>query len=175
MYHKLGCQGDNQNCTFQIGRLWWSGLPLKYAAWINLPWKTSGKVEWCYLISTDATQWEHQTGASEWARWRLHNHLRGGWRWLARLSPRLVSAANNALHQRQAPPTPMTTFWVQHSSISFGAKVPLKRNIFLFKPFNIMEKSSGIFEGVTRKKVLSLSLNVQYKYCKQINLQLFHS
>lgn len=98
MHHKSGCQTDNQNYTFLFGWLWWSALSLNYAAWINLSWRMSGKVEWWYLISTDATQWEHQTG-SEWVRWRLCNC----WgRWLARLSPRLVSAVSNMLNQWKA-------------------------------------------------------------------------
>lgn len=65
MHHKSGCQRDNQNCTFLFGRAWWSALPLNYAARVNLSWKTSGKVEWWYLISTDATQWEHQKEARD--------------------------------------------------------------------------------------------------------------
>lgn len=36
----------------------------------------------------------------------------GGWRWLARLSPRPVSAVNIVLHQRQARPIPSTTSWL---------------------------------------------------------------
>lgn len=98
MHRKWGCQRDNQKYTFLLGWLWWSALSLNYAACINLSWRMSGKVEWWYLISTDATQWEHQTG-SEWVRWRLCNC----WgRWLARLSPRLVSAVSNKLNQSKA-------------------------------------------------------------------------
>lgn len=122
MFSKLWCQADNQNCTFQFGRLWWSALPRNYAAWINLPWKTSGKVEWCYLISTDATRGEHQTGPSEWVRQRLRNHLRGvGDGWHACLRGLSVLLTTRFISDRHLQ-TPSTTFWV-HSPVSFFFKI----------------------------------------------------
>ena len=98
MHHKSGCQRNHQNRTFLFDWAWWSALPLNYAAWINLSWKMSGKVEWWYLISTDATPRGHQKEADE--------ESSGGcvtaWgEWLARLSPGLVNAVNSMLHQRK--------------------------------------------------------------------------
>lgn len=112
IHHKSGCHRDNQNYTFLFGRVWLSALPLNYAAWINLSWKTSGKVVWWYLISTDATQWEHQKEARDECGEGCVTV--GGW--LARLSPRLVNAVNNMLHQwrKSLPPYAMFLLNIGH-------------------------------------------------------------
>ena len=131
MRHKSGCQRDNQNCTFLFEQVWWSALPLNYAAWINLCWKMSGKVEWWYLISTDATQWEHQTAAGNEC---AEGCVTVGGGWLARLSPRLVRAVNNMFHQWKASPPPYTTFLIKYRVLN-SFQLSIFATIYIFLAF----------------------------------------
>lgn len=107
------CQRDHQNCTFLFDWAWWSALSLNCAAWINLSWKTSGKLERWYLISADATLWEHQKKVEdEWSE-----VSRSVWGWLARLSPRFVAAVNSILNQGKASPPPYMRLDLEKTSI----------------------------------------------------------
>lgn len=107
-------QADNQNCAFQGGKALTECLA-KELCRLNQspPAKTSSEGG---AVATLSLQMPLSGNIKQGRRNELGGGCEtaggGGWRWLARLSPRPVSALNNALHQRQ----PGTSNPVDHVS-----------------------------------------------------------